>query len=117
MGRMSLSIYMKGDYEDFHALRRQKNKPNSKPIKANLRRRRNLPRPSPSLRDEAATRRRPAEKKGDLKKQSQFAPAQVGAKSFMKEDYDNIAAGEVKKNKAKQSQFLYRQPVSSFIMT
>jgi len=33
---MSLSIYTKGDYEDFHALRRQKNKPNSKPIKANL---------------------------------------------------------------------------------
>jgi len=39
-----------------------------------------------------------------LKKQSQFAPAQVGAKSFMKGDYDNIAAGGVKKNKAKQSQ-------------
>jgi len=35
MGKMSVSIYMKGDYEDFHALRRQKNKPNSKPNKAN----------------------------------------------------------------------------------
>jgi len=29
---MSLSIYMKGDYEEFHALGRPKNKPNSKPI-------------------------------------------------------------------------------------
>ncbi len=28
---------MKGYYEDFYALRRRKNKPNSKPIKANLR--------------------------------------------------------------------------------
>ena len=33
---MSLSIYMKGDYEEFHALRRQKNKANSKPNKANM---------------------------------------------------------------------------------
>jgi len=37
MGRMSLSIYMKGDYEDFYALRRRKNKANSKPNKANRR--------------------------------------------------------------------------------
>jgi len=29
---MSLSIYMKGDYEEFHALGRRKNKANSKPI-------------------------------------------------------------------------------------
>jgi len=28
---MSLSVYMKGDYEEFHALRRRKNKANSKP--------------------------------------------------------------------------------------
>jgi len=117
MGRMSLSIYMKGDYEDFQALRRRKNKPNSKPIKANLRRRRNLPRPSPSLRDEAATRRRPAEKKGDLKKQSQFAPAQVGAKSFLKGYYGSKPASGAPKNKPNQSQFMYRKPVSSFIMT
>jgi len=33
---MSVSIYMKGGYEEFHALRRRKNKPNSKPNKANL---------------------------------------------------------------------------------
>jgi len=32
MGRMSVSIYMKGDYEEFHALRQRKNKANSKPI-------------------------------------------------------------------------------------
>jgi len=36
MGKMSLSTYMKGDYEDFHALRRRKNKANSKPNKANI---------------------------------------------------------------------------------
>ncbi|MGB2865650.1 MAG: hypothetical protein WBC05_20130 [Sedimentisphaerales bacterium] len=58
--------------------------------------------PSPSLRDEAATR--PAEKKVDLKKQSQFVPAQVGAKSFMKGDYDKKPAGGVEKNKANQTQ-------------
>ena len=34
IGGMSLSIYMKGDYEEFHALKAAKNKPNSKPIKA-----------------------------------------------------------------------------------
>ena len=28
MGKMSLSIYMKGDYEEFHAFRRRKNKAN-----------------------------------------------------------------------------------------
>jgi len=33
---MSVSIYMKGDYEEFHALKAAKNKPNSKPNKANL---------------------------------------------------------------------------------
>jgi len=32
MGRKSLSVYMKGYYEDFHALKAAKNKPNSKPI-------------------------------------------------------------------------------------
>ncbi len=32
MGKISLSIYMKGDYEEFHAQRRRKNKANSKPI-------------------------------------------------------------------------------------
>ena len=32
---MSLSIYMKGDYEEFHALKAAENKANSKPNKAN----------------------------------------------------------------------------------
>jgi hypothetical protein len=85
-------------------------------FKANLRQERNLPRPSPSRRDEAATRRRPADKKGDLKKQSQFVPAQMGVKSFMKGNYDNKPAGGAEKNKAKQIQFLYRRPDSSLIM-
>jgi len=33
---MNAKSYMKGDYEEFQALRRQKNKPNSKPNKANI---------------------------------------------------------------------------------
>ncbi len=71
--------------------------------------------PSPSLRDEAATQSnslsqsetvtRPAEKQVDLKKQSQFTPAQVGAKSFDKVDYGNKPACGAEENKAKQSQF------------
>ena len=56
----------------------------------------------PSLRDEAATR--PAEKKDDLKKQSQFAPELMGATSFVKGDYDKIPAGGEEENKANQSQ-------------
>jgi len=32
---MGLSVYMKGYYEEFHALDRRKNKANSKPNKAN----------------------------------------------------------------------------------
>ena len=35
-GKMGVSIYMKGDYEDFQAFVRRKNKANSKPNKANL---------------------------------------------------------------------------------
>jgi len=34
MGKMSVSIYIKGDYEVFHALGRRKNKPNSNPIQS-----------------------------------------------------------------------------------
>jgi len=34
MGKMSVSIYMKGDYEELHALRRRENKANSKPIQS-----------------------------------------------------------------------------------
>ena len=35
--RIGVSIYKKGYYEEFHALGRRKNKPNSKPNKANRR--------------------------------------------------------------------------------
>jgi len=59
--------------------------------------------PSPSLRDEAATQC-PAEKKVDLKKQSQYAPELMGATSFLKGDYGNTPAHEAEENKAKQSQ-------------
>jgi len=59
--------------------------------------------PSPSLRDEAATRRQ-AEKKGNLKKQTQFAPEQIVTKSYKEGDYVDIPAGRIEENKAKQSQ-------------
>jgi hypothetical protein len=80
---------------------------------------------APSLRDslgghltaEAATHNPAAEKNSDLKKQSQFVPGQTGAKSFVKGDYDNTSAHRAEENKANQSQFLYRHPGSSFIMT
>ena len=58
----------------------------------------------PSLRDEAATRHQPAEKKDDLKKQSQFAQALIGAKSFMQGDYNNNPACRAEENKSNQSQ-------------
>jgi len=32
MGKMGVSVYIKGEYEEFHALRRRENKANSKPI-------------------------------------------------------------------------------------
>jgi hypothetical protein len=68
---------------------------------------------APSLRDEAATqklagaatRRMSAEKKVDLKKQSQFVPGLNGATSCVKGDYDNIPLCGAQKNKAKQSQY------------
>ncbi len=59
--------------------------------------------PSPSLMDEAATRA--AEKQVDLKKQTQFAPDEMGAKSVLKDDYGNKPACGVEENKADQSQF------------
>jgi hypothetical protein len=40
-----------------------------------------------------------------LKEQSQFAPARIRAKSFVKGDYDNKQGCGVEKNKPKQSQF------------
>jgi len=44
------------------------------------------------------------EKEIDLKKQSQFAPAQIDAKSYMKGNYGIIPACGVEENKANQSQ-------------
>ncbi len=58
----------------------------------------------PSIRDEAATRCAPAEKKGDLKKQSQFAPSLMGVTPFLKGDYGEMPAANAEENKAKQSQ-------------
>jgi hypothetical protein len=52
---------------------------------------------------EAATR--PAEKKVDLKKQSQFAPDQTGAKTCVLREYENARRSEQRASKAKQSQF------------
>ena len=63
------------------------------------------PKPSPSLKEEAATRRAPAYTLSDLKKQSQFAAAHLGAKPLMKGDYDNIPASGDEENKANRSQF------------
>jgi len=56
------------------------------------------------LREKFAGVSRPAEKQADLKKQTQFAPAETGAKSSIKDDYDNIPAGRVEENKADKSQ-------------
>ena len=57
---------------------------------------------SPSLRDDAVTR--PAVKKGNLKKQSQFVQALIDAKSFVQGDYGNMPACGDEENKANQSQ-------------
>ena len=46
----------------------------------------------------------PVEKKSDLKKQSQFAPAQIDVTSYVKGDYENKPRGGPRANKAKQSQ-------------
>ncbi|MHC4426123.1 MAG: hypothetical protein ACYSYV_08510 [Planctomycetota bacterium] len=42
---------------------------------------------------------------GDLKKQSQFAPAIMGVKSFVKGDYGNKPRRRPRESKAKQSRF------------
>ena len=47
----------------------------------------------------------PAEKKDDLKKQSQFVPGENDAKSFVKGDYDKMSANSDDENKANLSQF------------
>ena len=62
----------------------------------------------PSLKDEAAAPK--TEKQGDLKKQSQYAVVQLGAKSYIKRDYGNKPAGGCDENKANQSQFPATEP-------
>jgi hypothetical protein len=52
---------------------------------------------------EAATR--PTGKKVDLKKQSQLAPAQTGAKTCVLREYENARRRGERKSKAKESQF------------
>jgi len=64
--------------------------------------------PSPSVKDEAAAPK--TEKQGDLKKQSQYAVVQLGAKSYIKRDYGNKPAGGCDENKANQSQFPATEP-------
>ena len=74
---------------------------------------------APSIRDKAATQSnslsqsetatRLAEKHDDLKKQTQFAQALMGATSFMKGDYGNKAAIGIEENKANQSQLHARE--------
>jgi len=46
-----------------------------------------------------------ADNEVDLKKQSQFTPAQIGANSFVGKDYENKPSPGLRENKAKQSQF------------
>ena len=78
---MDVSIYMKGYYEDFHALGRRKNKANSKPISV-----------SPQIYSGGW--------KTNLKKQSQFQNGKNGVKSYMKGYYGNKPAWGAQKNKA-----------------
>jgi hypothetical protein len=47
----------------------------------------------------------PGTAKRNLKKQSQFSPALIGAKSFIGDSYEKMPACKVRENKAKQSQF------------
>ena len=50
-----------------------------------------------------------AEKKDDLKKQSQFVPGENDAKSFTTGDYDKMPANGDEENKANRSQFMYQR--------
>jgi hypothetical protein len=59
-------------------------------------------------RDEAATLK--IKQKVDLEKQSQFAVIQVGAKSYLKRDYDNKPADGVEENKATANLTLPNRP-------
>jgi hypothetical protein len=52
----------------------------------------------------------------DLKKQSQFPKGQMNASVRSTRSYENNAALRLREEEAKQSQFLYQRPHSSFIL-
>ena len=56
-------------------------------------------------RQSAGQSRSAAQHGGDAKKQSQFAPALMGAKSYARKDYDDKPRSGAAENKTKQSQF------------
>ncbi len=60
--------------------------------------------PSPSVKEEAAGHSQPAYTLSDLKKQSQYAAAHLGAKPLMQGDYNNNPACSDEENKANRSQ-------------
>jgi len=91
-GEIGAKSYMKGDYEEFCDLSRRKNKANL--LAFNV------------LRSACCVKMR----KGNLKKQSQFAPAQVCAKSFIKGNYDNKAAVGDEKTKPNKANFCTGSP-------
>ena len=64
MGKMSLSVYKKGYYEEFRVFGRRKNKPNQSQFTGEAETAQAIPIPMYDNRDEAATH-------GKLKKQSQ----------------------------------------------
>ena len=55
---------------------------------------------------EPATQNTTVEKNGVLKKQTNFVPGDIDAKSYMKGDYDNIPLCGAQQNKAKKTQIL-----------
>ena len=81
MGEIGAKSYMKGVYEDFHALGRQKNKANSKPI---------YYRSVFSVRSPKDCVQRTASRweKGDLKKQSQFISYWVLRDAYCEKEFE-----------------------------
>ncbi len=82
MAEMSVSIYMKGDYGEFHALGRRKNKANSKPNKLVL--------SSVEWSQSYLAPRFIWGLKTGLKKQSQFVPARNDTKPIMTRVYGDF---------------------------
>jgi hypothetical protein len=117
MGKMSVSIYMKGDYEDFHGFGRRENKANSNPIQSQFRLaprpalgvEKELEKPKPAFgRKSEARSSKPVlsavewirkELKGDLKKQTQFANGQNDVKSILIMSYGDLCGPGRRKNK------------------